>query len=371
MMLLQARRASAATGEGAEAQRQALLSQAEVALRQGRAEEARTALDTAAAMSHAADTELLQIQTMLQQGAFRQALGFAAHTAGAHLQAPQALALHAWLLALAEQSERARQLLSSGLQRHPDDAQLQHLGSQIDRLQEGASAESNAEAAGLRPRPIPSGAAIPAGARAIGSGTVLADGETAVVACGSRCDWPTGTVMWLRNGVGHAMAARWQQALPGWPLGWLRLDAPAPHPEWQMSKRLAHAGSPVSLVLFPADPSDMPAWPALQSGFMGRPASLGRMSLGFAAAVASPGALAFDRRGESLGLLLPAHPGDSDLLLPWPVIQTALRQVGGPAEPGTDAPAQPVATPTPEELYERSLRSVVQLWVDTATGLKR
>ena len=79
-------------------ERAALLDAAEAALARGDTEAALAGFERAAGMLHAPDTEMGLVRSQMQAGQYRRALAFAAHTAGAHLEAPAASALYAWLL---------------------------------------------------------------------------------------------------------------------------------------------------------------------------------------------------------------------------------------------------------------------------------
>lgn len=298
-----------------ESQRQALLHRAEAALRAGDGETALLQLDEAAALAHAADTELLMVQAQLQQGAYRRALAFASHTAGAHLQEPRALQLYAWLLALGEQPGPAMALLDQGLERHPDDATLLALRTQLARLQPGAAAEAEAAMARSRPGPLPVGDAPPS-ARALGSGLLLDAGRLALVPLAAA---PTAGRLWVVDGLGRGSPAQAQQRLEASGLALLRLERPLPAPALRRAPRDAFAGSPAALLQHPADPAGRPAWPALHSGFLGRVDAQGRQALGITPPLGGRGGPVFDLAGRLIGLtpdgasLLPLSHLDKEL----------------------------------------------------------
>ena len=62
-----------------------LVAEGEDKLSRGDAEGARAAFDQAGLMAHEADIELGVLRSQMQAGQYRQALAFAAHTAGVHL----------------------------------------------------------------------------------------------------------------------------------------------------------------------------------------------------------------------------------------------------------------------------------------------
>ena len=74
-------------------------------------------------MLHAADAELGLIRAAMQDGQYRRALAFCAHTAGEHTDDADGGALYAWLLRIGGQ-ERARraQVLADTRAHAPDDA---------------------------------------------------------------------------------------------------------------------------------------------------------------------------------------------------------------------------------------------------------
>ncbi|MBC7942049.1 MAG: hypothetical protein H7Z19_20225, partial [Chitinophagaceae bacterium] len=66
------------------AERLRLTQAGEAALAAGDTDSAQRHFDRAAGMVHAADVEMGLVRTYMQAGAYRQALGFASHAAGAH-----------------------------------------------------------------------------------------------------------------------------------------------------------------------------------------------------------------------------------------------------------------------------------------------
>ena len=98
-------------------ERAAQLDAAEAALARGDTDAALAGFERAAGMLHAPDTEMGLVRSQMQAGQYRRALAFAAHTAGAHLEAPAASALYAWLLRVGGQEAYARQVLDAAAQR--------------------------------------------------------------------------------------------------------------------------------------------------------------------------------------------------------------------------------------------------------------
>lgn len=329
-----------------EAERQALLRGAEAALRAGDSEAALQQLDEAAALAHAADTELLMVQAQLQQGGYRRALAFASHTAGSHLQEPRALRLYAWLLALGEQAGPAQALLDEGLQRRPDDAALLALRGQLARLQPGAAAEPEAALALTRPGPLPGEA--PSTAAALGSGLLLDQGRLALVPLTAA---PQAGRLWVLNGLGRASPARPLQRFEASGLALLRLERPLPAPPLRRAPRDAFAGSPAALLQHPADPAGQAAWPALHSGFLGRVDGAGRQALGIAPPQGGRGGPVFDLAGRWIGIT-----PDGATLLPLSRLETELGALL------RELPVDTAATMRlPDQRYEEALPLTVQV----------
>lgn len=302
--LMQPRQAPAA--QPREAERLALLRRAEAALRAGESETALQQLDEAAALAHAADTELLMVQAQLQLGGYRRALAFASHTAGSHRQEPRALQLYAWLLALGEQTAPATTLVDQGLQAHPEDATLLALRAQLTRLQPGAAAESEASLALSRPAPLLAEGLPPS--LSLGSGLLLDQGRLALVPLPAA---PEAVRLWVMNGLGRASPAQAIQRFEASGLALLRLEQPLPAPALlRRAPRDAFAGSPAALLQHPADPAGRPAWPALHSGFLGRQDAQGRQALGITPPQGGRGGPVFDLAGRLIGL----SPDGSSLL---------------------------------------------------------
>lgn len=346
-----------------EAGRQQLLAAARQALQAGEPAAAQAPLDQAAALRHAADTELLMVQQMMQRGAYRQALAFAAHAAGAHADVPQARALYAWLAALGGQPAFADAQLGLGLQRLPDDAVLLAARQSLAGLQPGAPQPVAPPAdAG----PVVTGSTLPPGARPVASGLLLQGGTQALLMLPADAAQPAAK-LWLRDGLGRTRAARLQQHWPASGLALAGLESPLPGAvPLVAAAQPGFAGSPAVVVghLLPAQPADAPsgqgatgAWPALHMGFLGRPLGDAAQALGVAVPAELPGALVLDLGGRLLGLTLPGGPATPGRLLPLPELRSLLAEQAQALLPA--APAGPRRTP--DELYELALPSVLQV----------
>lgn len=316
-----------------EAERQRRLGEARAALSRGEADAAILPLDAAAAMSHAPDTEMLQLQAQLQRGEVRQALAFAAHTAAAHRDEPEAQALHLWLLALSGQPAYAASRTTAP-----------GLGAALAALDGSATLP-----AGL-PGPWPHGVAVPADSRPVASGLLLDGGRLALVPAGAlRGDEP----LWLRNGLGRASRARpaaTDALLAEQGLALLSV-APALAPPGMLSRagRPAFAGSPALRVAALNLDSAAPAWPLLQAGFLGRVDRDGRQALGWPRGATVGGGPVFDAAGRLIGLAVPWPDGER--LLPAALI-APLQAL--PVSAGAQAP-------TPDQVFEAALPWVAQL----------
>ena len=340
---VQIRQLRALNGAGlapaSEAERQRRLDEARLALSRGEADAAVVPLDAAAAMSHAADTELLQLQSLLQRGRVRQALAFAPHTAAAHRDAPEARALHLWLLAVSGQSAHAAALRADGPPAGDAvAAALLLLGTDVTL------------AAGL-PGPWPNGVDVPVDARPVATGLLLDGGALALVPAVAllRDSAP----LWLRNGLGRASQARpapADAALADAGLMLLRVEPPlAPPAPPQRAPRPAFAGSPALRVAALRMDGAAPAWPLLQTGFLGRVDREGRQALGWPSGATLGGGPVFDAAGRLVGLALPVPGGEQ--LLPAALL--------GPLQA---LPVSADARPrTPDEVYEAALPWVAQL----------
>ncbi|MCE4557147.1 hypothetical protein [Pelomonas cellulosilytica] len=319
-----------------EVVRQHLLGDARAALSRGEPDAALVPLETAAGMSHAADTELLQLQMQLQAGHIRQALAFAAHTAAAHRDEPAARALHLWLLAVSGQADYARRRLNVG---DPSDAALVRLldGLALDQPLPGAA-----------PAPWPHGVAVPQRARPVTTGLLLDAGQLALVPASAAQGNAT---LWLRNGLGRASHARRAAADPDLAalgLALLHVEPPLPATSsLTRAPRPAFAGSPASRLGMPRVDSAGPAWPVLQLGFLGRTDRHGAQALGWPRGALLSGGPVFDGAGRLIGLAMPGEDGGEHLL------------------PAAALPGLPVRSDaqavTPDELYEGALPHIAQL----------
>ena len=323
-------------------------------------------------MLHAADTEMGIVRTAMQQGRYAQALGFAAHTAGAHLESPPAAALYAWLLRIGGQSAVSDRVLHEALARAPDDAVL--------RATREAFASGVPLAGGVlldvphRMAPRASGLAsdgenLPAGAVVVSGGVLVAGGTQAIVplAIAARIG---GSRVWLRDGLGLTVGGTLvltgqDTALAAAGLARVRLDRALPfEAEDVASPAPLPAGRPAFGVEYVTG-SGAAAWPWLTQGFIGSMSSDGARRLGIALAAGPHGGPVLDGQGRLAGIAL-ERPDGSEVFVPaasWQRDESDALGTG-PAERvlAVASPAPGMHTVVPAtEAYERAMRLALQV----------
>ncbi len=316
----------------APAERQRLVAQGEACLAAGAVDCARRAFEQAALIAHAADIEIGIVRAQMQAGEYRQALAFAAHTAGAHRESPSGRRLYAQLLRQGGQIVLAQRLL--------DDVGTGEAAP-------GRPVEGDA---GFAPYPV--GDAAPPQARVIGSAVLLPDGRQAVTSQGLV---GTGTPTWLRDGLGRTVRAELVRSDTGSGLALLQLARPLGPTGMALAARDPFPGVPGYVVAFAPSTSAAAAWPQLSPGFLGRyrPGG-GDRWLGIDN-IDSEGAPVFDGGGQLAGISLPA--GTDGRLRLGSI--GALRALAGYAPDG--APALPARRAPVDEIYEQALRSALQV----------
>jgi hypothetical protein len=347
-------------GEAAAAarlpQRVALLARAQAELERGDANQALDDFERAAMMLHASDAELGLIRAAMQDGQYRRALAFCAHTAGEHTDDADGGALYAWLLRIGGQGELATRELARTRAQAPDDP--------LAAAVEAAFAASPAVAAGVllaplhRMAPWPVAldgqAPAPATARLAGNATLVDDGAAALLPR-AAIDAASSVRVWVRNGLGQTMPAtldRGDAALESRGLARLTLQTPLPVGASQVAAgRAPFAGSPGYAVQFGA--GSEPAWPTLTQGFLGGPIGASDLrKLGFGS---TPGAPVLDAKGALIGVTL-ATPGEPATWLPL--------AASTPSPAGVPAAPAGRALVAPDAIYEAGLRRALQVLVD-------
>ena len=342
-------------------QRVALLARAQAELERGDASTALDDFERAAMMLHAADAELGLIRAAMQDGQYRRALAFCAHTAGEHTDDADGAALYAWLLRVGGQGELASRTLADARALAPRDP----VAAAVD----AAFAKPALQAQGLllepphRMAPFPvmvdAQAPPPATARFAGTATLLADGVTALIPLAS-VDPKRHEHAWVRNGLGRTTEAtvhRGDRYLTERGLVLLTLRSPLSLGASRQGPGPApFAGSPGYAVAFSAGAE--PAWPQLTQGFLG--SLVGQTDvrrLGFDAPAGSP---VLDRRGVLVGVVVATPDGQATWVplsaLPLPPF-AAPSAAAAPAAPATGLAAS-------DEIYESGMRRALQVLVD-------
>jgi hypothetical protein len=341
-------------------QRVALLAHAQAELERGNAGASLDDFERAAMMLHAADAELGLIRAAMQDGQYRRALAFCAHTAGEHTDDSEGAALYAWLLRIGGQPGQSDRVLVD-LRAH---ASSDPLAAAVD----AAFASSPAVAAGLlrepahRMAPWPvmrDGQSPPPSSAHFAGNAVLVDGGGAALV--PTVAFASGALarLWVRNGLGQATEAtldRTDVVLESAGLARLHLRSALPiGGSRESAGRAPFAGSPGYAVQFGADAA--PAWPTLSQGFLGGPVDdTGTRKLGFAAL---PGAPVLDAKGVLIGITL---AGASSTLATWMAL-SSLAPPATSAVPESQSHAG-LALVAPDEIYEAGLRRSLQMLVD-------
>ena len=372
----------------------ALVRASEQALTRGDTAAAQVGFERAAATRHAAEIEMGLVRTAMQAGAYREALGFCAHAAGGHLDAPASSALYAWLLRVGGQDTVAERVLSDALRRAPHDAVALATRAAFDA---GLRAPPRSVLLELPHRvapqthPIAGQSAPEPDARSASAGVLLDGGGFALVPMTALVSSlaPAGAAatpkLWLRNGLGQTTEAVVDAAAqaPFVPLGLtlLRLLAPLPVPSLalsQLASRDPFAGSSGFAFAYPAAADAAPAWPTLHSGFLGGAAPpAGWRQLGFEVPFGPLGGPVFDATGRVAGIAVgtAAAPGSTAqaTLLPVSMWRDAVALSVSLLVPVARAPAAAAAANVAvtavalrmatDEVYERGLKIALQLLV--------
>jgi hypothetical protein len=333
--------------------RAAQLDTAEAALVRGDTEAALAGFERAAGMLHAPDTEMGLVRSQMQAGQYRRALAFAAHTAGAHLEAPAASALYAWLLRIGGQEAYARQVLDAAIQRSAGD---QVLGA----AQRAFTAETSLANGVLLDRPhrmapyplqYTGPTPLASHARVQASAVLLGDGRFALAPCAGLAG---GRRLWLRNGIGRTSAAAVDRIFADSGLALLVLEQPLPgSAQLAIAPRDPFAGSPGFVIDFAPSADATPQWPLLHAGFFAAGGAGATRPLGIATSAGAAGAAVFDAGGRWVGITL-----QGDRWLPISQLRGALGDLL-PAPLASDAAAP--ARIGADEAYERSLTVVLQV----------
>jgi tetratricopeptide (TPR) repeat protein len=346
-----------------------LLKAGEAALARMDANAAIDSFDRAALILHAADTEIALVRAYMQNGQYRRALAFGAHTAGAHLDVIGGSALYAWLLHAGGQGVIAQRLLAEADARLPNNAMLAR--AQLQLKAGTPLATGNLLTLPTRLAPYGSSRGLPPAARVLGSGLLIGDGGLALVPLALL---PRSGNFWLRNGLGNLSRGTVQKHLPSTDVALVRLESPLPAPEnlW-VAPADAFPGSVGYAVEYVASRDSTPAWLVLRTGFLGAAiGDGGERLLGIDMPGGPRGGPVFDAAGRLTGLALPGRLDKSrrspthDRLVPLSALQLQLKsQRKSPGQATTMLGSPPPADLPPraavDRIYETSLKASVQL----------
>jgi hypothetical protein len=342
--------------------RVALLQRAQAELERGDATQALDDFERASMMLHAADAELGQIRAAMQDGQYRRALAFCAHTAGEHTDDADGAALYAWLLRIGGQGELAARTLADARAHAPDDPVAAAVASAFEAATPQAGGVLLAPLHRMAPWPVmlDAQAPPPADARFAGNAALLDGGALALVPI-SEVGLGDHARVWVRNGLGQTTQARVQLGdrwLTERGLALLKLCSPIQlGVSRESGGRAPFAGSPGYAMSF-GDGRE-PAWPSLTQGFLGGLVGDTEVRrLGFEARAGAP---VFDAKGALAGITVALVDGRAI----WLPLASAL-----PSPPVAPAPVvAPASRPAslslmaPDEVYEAGMRRVLQVLI--------
>jgi hypothetical protein len=341
--------------------RVALLASAQAELERGDASAALDDFERAAMMLHAADAELGLIRAAMQDGQYRRALAFCAHTAGEHVDETDGGALYAWLLRVGGQGEQASRTLADVRAHAPGDALADAVAHAFAASPPVAGGVLLQPLHRMAPWPVLLDAQSPppAAARFASNAVLVDDGTSALVPLASL-PARVPARLWVRDGLGRTTAATVDASdamLSAHGLARLVLRARLPVGASRIATdRAPFAGSPGYAMQFGA--GDGPAWPALTQGFLGNlVGDTDVRRLGFDA---STGAAVLDAKGALVGIVSTTAGGEAR----WVPLAAVTRAQASPTAPPA-APARPgLALVAPDEIYEGGMRRVLQVLVD-------
>lgn len=329
----------------------AALLEAERALREGRVDDALLLFERASLSGHAARAETGLVRAHLQQGQYRRALALAAHVAGEHADFPEGVGLYAWLLWIGGQTTLAERVLARAQERAPGESILVHTAALLRSHGESMPAALLEEPARYAPF-SPESAALPPGARVIGTGVVSGAGRLLAALAVA----PDAGRLWARDGRGRVCRVRAAGGPQRFGLMQLeRLDPVDVEPESLATPpRAAFPGSPALVAGYATNPAPAPAWPLLRAGFLRMPSAPARPYPleGEAADKRLSGGPVFDVAGRWIGVAVGSDAGLAVVLVP------SLRAQGLLAADAVPAAGTSVAI---DAVYERALTGTVQI----------
>lgn len=344
-------------------EREALLEAAETALARGLVSTAILGFDQAATMLHASDTEMGLVRAWMQEGEYRRALAFAAHTAGAHLDSPAAGALYAWLLRIGGQGAVASRVLAQTHERAPADPVVAATLRAFEAQSPVASGALLDVPQRMAPQAVILGvpAPLPSGVRQISSGVLLGDGQRALV--------PVEAIrgaqrIWVRNGLGQTAVALVETvpdalAVPGFAL--VRLSSRLDAGNLALASRDPFPGSPGASVAYATAADSEAAWPWLVQGFFGAfSGSDGMRKLGIAAPPAHSGGPVFDAAGRLAGISVRDTEGHN-LMVPASLFRGIVESGAQTSAPQTADGSRPATRIGIDQVYEQGLKVALQV----------
>ena len=299
---------------------------------------------------------MTMVRIYMQSGAYRRALTFAAHTAGAHRDTPAGAVLYAWLLYAGGQADFAYRVLDRTELRSPGDPLTAEARARL------RSSTPIADGVLLRPpwrlAPYDAGEPLPDGVRVSGTGFLLDGGRRALAPAASL---DGARRIWLRDGLGRRRAAGLERRADGIGVALLRIEEPLPSvPDRMAAPRDPFTGSPAFTVGYTASPGVTPAWPLLRIGFVGAPDGSGQLAgLNVAPAISDDGSPVFDNAGR-LTAIVTSGSDRRTRLLPVSALRRALGELLGAPGDTSDTGSPRIAI---DELYERALPVTLQVIV--------
>jgi len=346
-----ARAEAAVVVPGIQAKRDALMKQGAAALAMGDTKTAATAFETAVSMVHAPDAELGLVCSYMQDGKYRQALSYGAHTAGAHKEEPEGTALYVWLLHLGGQEAPAKRILLEAQARIPGNAVLDSVQRRIAAATASSSRKPDAAGAFI-PHSLPPLRA--ATAVMSGSGVLIDGAHYALVTLASVAH---ARHIWVRNGLGQLRQAAIENRFEKDGMALLKLDQSLLlTEEFMTANRDPFPGSVVYAIEYAMVRGAQPDWPVLRHGFLGSPSGNSPdWELGITMPTGPHGGPVFDASGALAGVTMSTPQGNA-MFFP---ISRMRRMLGDRLGPSTQATKG--VRVAMETIYENAMRITVQV----------
>jgi len=308
----------------------------------GDIEHARNQLDEAASSFHSDEIELATIQTLMQAGEYRHAISAAAHTQAEHPDFSDATLFYAWLLAIGGQTQPAKNLLSSSLEKHKS-SDVTTMLTQINNGQ----LDSNAfTAANIQLGPITD-------TKSLFNNKLLANGIVidATYIVTSRVSLAKNKHFFVRNGLGRAYKAHIDETFGDAYLARLIIENPAPTlGSAEIINKTPFPGTPIYSVGFAHDAK--PNWPQLRIDILGSPIAGTEKMYSLNAQNIDDGTGIYNLSGLLIGIVV--NDGSALRKVRMLVNDSAKNDAVKSARPRMPA----------DQLYEKALQTTVQLFED-------